>query len=173
MTTDKGELVLNKYLDDRQMHSLYEKFVLEYYRCHYPELQPKRIDIDWNIEGDKTGIEFLPNMQTDITLIGKEKTLIIDTKFYSHSISLHFDKISYLSNNLYQIFTYVKNKDVDNTGNIEGMLLYAKTEDEILTEENTFNMSGNNISIRVLDLNQEWELIRAMLDKIAQNIYSK
>ena len=30
MTTDRGELVLNKYLDDRQMHSLYEKFVLEY-----------------------------------------------------------------------------------------------------------------------------------------------
>ena len=170
MTTDRGELVLNKYLDDRQMHSLYEKFVLEYYRCHYPELQPKRIDIDWNIEGDKTGIEFLPNMQTDIILIGKEKTLIIDTKFYSHSISLHFGKISYLSNNLYQIFTYVKNKDVDNTGNIEGMLLYAKTEDEILTEENTFNMSGNNISIKVLDLNQEWDKIREKLDKIASKL---
>jgi len=88
-------------------------------------------------------------MRTDITLTGENKTLIIDTKFYSHSISLHFGKISYLSNNLYLIFTYVKNKDVDNTGNIEGMLLYAKTEDEILTEENTFNMSGNNISIRL------------------------
>ncbi len=166
MTTDRGELVLNKYLDDRQMHSLYEKFVLEYYKCHYPELQPKRIDIDWNIEGDKTGIELLPNMQTDITLTGKNKTLIIDTKFYSHSLSLYYDKASYLSNNLYQIFTYVKNKDIENTGNVEGMLLYAKTEDEILTEENTFNMSGNNISIKILDLNQEWEFIKAKLDNI-------
>ena len=106
-------------------------------------------------------------MQTDITLIGKEKTLIIDTKFYSHSISLHFDKISYLSNNLYQIFTYVKNKDINNTGNVEGMLLYAKTEDEILTEENTFNLSGNNISIKVLDLNQKWNKIKEKLDNIA------
>ena len=170
MTTVRGELVLNQYLDDRQMHSLYEKFVLEYYKCHYPELQPKKIDIDWNIEGDKTGIEFLPNMQTDITLMSKEKTLIIDTKFYSHSISMHFDKISYLSNNLYQIFTYVKNKDVDNTGNIEGMLLYAKTEDEILTEENTFNMSGNSVGIRVLDLNQDWGKIKEKLDNIANEL---
>ena len=170
MTTDRGELVLNKFLDNQQMHSLYEKFVLEYYRCHYSELKPAKTNINWNIEGNTSGIEFLPNMQTDITLTGENKTLIIDTKFYSHSILLHYDKVSYLSNNLYQIFTYVKNKDVANIGNVEGMLLYAKTEDDILTEENTFNMSGNNISIRVLDLNQEWELIEDKLNKIAQNV---
>ena len=51
------------------------------------------------------------------------------------------------------------------------MLLYAKTEDEILTEENTFNMSGNNISIRVLDLNQEWELIKNKLNNIAASVF--
>lgn len=170
MTTDRGELILNKYLDDRQMHSLYEKFVLEYYRCHYPELKPTRINIDWNVEGEAGAIEFLPNMQTDITLFSNDKILIIDAKFYSHSISLHYDKISYLSNNLYQIFTYVKNKDVNNTGNVSGILLYAKTEDDILTKENTYNMSGNNISIKVLDLNQNWELIEEKLNNIASYV---
>ena len=50
------------------------------------------------------------------------------------------------------------------------MLLYEKTDDDILTEENTFNMSGNNISIRVLNLNQEWELIKEKLNEIALNI---
>ena len=65
----------------------------------------------------------------------------------------------------------IKNKDVDNTGNVEGILLYAKTEDDILTEENTFNMSGNNISIRVLDLNQEWELIKNKLNNIAASVF--
>ena len=170
MTADNGEIILNQYLDDRQMHSLYEKFVLEYYKCHYPELNPSKTNIHWNVPKNSIGIEFLPNMQTDITLTGENKTLIIDTKFYSHSISLHFDKTSYLSNNLYQIFTYVKNKDIDNTGNIEGMLLYAKTEDEILTQENTFNISGNNISIKVLDLNQKWDAIRKKLDAIGNMI---
>ena len=170
MTTDRGELILNKFLDNQQMHGLYEKFVLEYYRCHYPELKANPSYIDWNITENTTGIEFLPNMKTDITLTGKNKTLIIDTKFYAHSMSLHFDKISYLSNNLYQIYAYVKNKDVDNTGNVEGVLLYAKTEDDILTEENTFNMGGNNIGIKVLDLNQEWELLKNKLNNIAYSI---
>lgn len=170
ITTDNGKLILNKYLDNQQIHSLYEKFVLEYFKCNYPYLKPAKTNIDWNITGDSTGIEFLPNMQTDITLTDKDKILIIDTKFYSHSISSHFDKISYLSNNLYQIFTYVKNKDINNTGNIAGLLLYAKTEDEIITEENTFNMNGNNIGIRVLDLNQDWEKIKNKLDEIATDI---
>lgn len=173
MTTENGELILNNYLNSPLIHNLYEKFVLEYYKCHYPELKPAKTNINWNIEGDTSGIEFLPNMQTDITLTGENKTLIIDTKFYSHSILLHYDKVSYLSNNLYQIFTYVKNKDVANTGNVEGMLLYAKTEDDILTEENTFNMGGNNISIRVLDLNQEWELIEEKLNRIFETLFQK
>lgn len=166
MTTDNGELVLNKFLDNQQMHSLYEKFVLEYYKKHYPELMPQNSIIQWNVPSNSSGIEFLPSMKTDITLTKGNKTLIIDTKFYSHSLSINFDKISYLSNNLYQIFAYVKNKDVNQTGNVKGILLYAKTEDEILTEENTYNMSGNEISIKVLDLNIDWNSITSKLDNI-------
>ena len=41
-----------------------------------------------------------------------------------------YDSRSLHSSNLYQIFTYV-NKDVGNTGNVAGMLLYAKTEETI------------------------------------------
>lgn len=166
MTTDSGELVLNKFLDNQQMHSLYEKFVLEYYKKHYPELMPQNSTIQWNVPRDSSGIEFLPSMKTDITLTKENKTLIIDTKFYSHSLSVNFDKISYLSNNLYQIFAHVKNKDVNQTGNVKGILLYAKTEDEILTEENTYNMSGNEIGIKVLDLGKDWNLITAKLNNI-------
>ncbi len=32
-------------------------------------------------------------------------------------------------------------------------------------------MSGNNISIRVLDLNQEWELIKDKLNSIAESVF--
>ena len=43
-----------------------------------------------------------------------------------------FDKKTYHSGNMYQIFTYVKNKAYeDNTKEVSGMLLYAKTDEEI------------------------------------------
>lgn len=78
-----------------------------------------------------------------------------------------FDKTSFHSANVYQIFTYVKNQDVGNTGNVSGMLLYAKTEEKI-TPDCSFVMSGNKISVKTLDLNKEFKLLAAQLDKIAE-----
>jgi len=75
------------------------------------------------------------------------------------SRSLHFS-------NLYQIFTYVKNKDVGNTGNVAGMLLYAKTE-ETITADCDFKMGGNKISVKTLDLNISFPNIAEQLDRIA------
>ena len=36
--------------------------------------------------------------------------LIIDAKYYSHALQTHFDVSTINSGNIYQIFTYVKNK---------------------------------------------------------------
>ncbi|WP_336433283.1 hypothetical protein [Eubacterium pyruvativorans] len=38
---------------------------------------------------------------------------------------------------------------------VSGMLLYAKT-DEDLVPDNVYHMSGNQISVKTLDLNQEF-----------------
>jgi len=70
------------------------------------------------------------------------------------------------SGNLYQIFTYVKNKDAHRSGNVSGVLLYAKTDEEI-TPDNSYLMDGNRISVKTLDLNKDFEGIRSQLDKIA------
>ena len=70
------------------MSTLYEKFVKEYYRKHFPSLNAKALHIDWNI-GEEEVIGLLPDMKTDITLTYKEKTLIIDTKYYG-SIAVTF-----------------------------------------------------------------------------------
>ena len=57
-----------------------------------------------------------------------------------------------------------------NTGNVSGMLLYAKTE-EAITPDCSFVMGGNKISVKTLDLNKEFKLIAAQLDKIVALIY--
>lgn len=168
MTTNKGDFRLNKFLDNQYMHALYEKFILEYYRKHYSTFKPNPSYIDWNIQDNNQNIDFLPSMKSDITLTSDTKTLIIDAKFYSHSIQTNFNKTSYISANLYQIFTYVKNKDACNSGLVSGILLYAKTEEEIPTPETTYNMGGNTISIKILDLTQEFDCIKNKLNQIVE-----
>ena len=89
--------------------------------------------------------EELTVMQTDIHLQRGNTVLIIDAKYYSHTTQVHFDKHTLHSNNLYQIFTYVKNRSYqfgEEAHTVSGMLLYAKTEEEI-QPDNVYQMHGS------------------------------
>lgn len=153
----------------------YEKFVLEYFKRHHSYLSEVRAaQVKWNLATDteESMIRFLPAMQTDIFLRYKEKVLIIDTKYYGNSMQKQYDKVTIHSGNMYQIFTYVKNQDVENNGRVSGMLLYAKTE-EAITPDCSFVIGGNKISVKTVDLNKEFKLIAAQLDKIAEDYFGK
>lgn len=167
LTTEKGEQKLASFLDAQSMCRLYEKFILEYYRKHHQHYHPEASQIPWTIDDDIR--DFLPVMQTDITLSNKEKILIIDAKFYSRTMQTiaQYDSRTLHSNNLYQIFTYVKNKDKLRKGNVSGVLLYAKT-DEAVTPNKDYMMSGNKISVKTLDLNSEFPVIAEQLDNLAE-----
>ena len=76
------------------------------------------------------------------------------------------------SANLYQIFTYVKNKTLQDgftDHEVSGLLLYARTADEIQPDAD-FSMSGNKISVKTLDLNKPFEEIKKQLSYIARKI---
>ena len=167
MTEGDGSLKLARYVDEQRMHRLFEKFVLGYYRKHYPQFNAAPTFIDWNVDEGQT--EYLPVMKSDITLQYQGKTLIIDTKFYARTMQTHslFNRKTFHSNNLYQIFAYVKNMDVSRTGNVRGVLLYAKTDEETVPDHD-FIMGGNRISVKTLDLNADFSHIRHQLDTIAE-----
>lgn len=169
LTDDKGVLKMSKYLDDRQMHNLYEKFILEYYRKHYPEFKATPSQVDWNV--DDGFLELLPAMKSDITLEYQGRTTIIDAKYYSRMLQYNqlFNSKTLHSNNMYQIFAYVKNKDIKHDGSVSGVLLYAKTDEEEMLDQN-YLMSGNKISVKSLDLGADFEEISEKLDEIAENI---
>lgn len=173
-TTEDGKYRLVSFSEEH-MERLYEKFILEYYRQHHPELHPSAAHIAWNLTEtpDEKMIQFLPNMQTDITLQKDERTLIIDTKYYSKSMIQNYDKVTLRSAHLYQIFAYVKNLDNKNTGNISGLLLYAKTEEEIFLDGEPFVIGGNRIGVKTLDLNQEFYLITEQLEQIPKIYFEK
>lgn len=162
-TTADGTVKLMQFIDEQRMCRLYEKFILEYYRKHYPQIKISASQIGWALDD---GIStMLPTMQSDIMLSYEEKTLIIDAKYYSHTTQIQYDVNTLHSNNLYQIFTYVKNKAVAG-GEVSGMLLYART-DEKIQPDNEYMMSGNKISVKTLDLNCDFSEISAQLNAIA------
>lgn len=171
-TTENGEYKMAAFSDEH-MARLYEKFILEYFRHHHKYLDETRAaQVKWDLVGDQNEsmIRFLPVMQTDIMLKLKGKILIIDAKYYGETLQHQFDKYSLHSGNVYQIFTYVKNMDKGNTGNVAGLLLYAKT-DESITPDCMFNMGGNQIGAKTLDLNVDFKAIAAQLDKIVQDFF--
>lgn len=167
-TTEKGNYRLAAFSEDH-MARLYEKFILEYYRHHHTYLQANAAQVKWDLDedADENMIKFLPIMQTDITMQCGGKTLIIDAKYYTHTMQSQFNSYTLHSNNLYQIFTYVKNMDTSGSGSVSGMLLYAKTG-EAITPDCDFPIGGNKISVKTLDLNCDFKLIAEQLDEIAE-----
>lgn len=166
-TQKSGDVKLMEFLDDQRMSRLYEKFILNYYRKEHPKIKAHSPQIPWQIDD---GIDFLlPKMQTDVTLEYKNKILIIDAKYYGRNLSKNYGRDIHHSSNLYQIFTYVKNKELElqeKRYEISGMLLYARTTSEIQPDSD-YVMSGNKISVKTLDLNQEFSVIQKQLDDIA------
>jgi 5-methylcytosine-specific restriction enzyme subunit McrC len=165
ISTDEGKVKLANFIDTQKMYNLYEKFILEYYKKHYPELKPQASHIDWDVNGID---DYLPIMKSDITLEFDNKILIIDAKYYQWSMtsSYYSNKKTYISQNIYQIFTYVKNKQAHYDKQVDGMLLYAETDNNF-NPDSTYNMGGNNISLKSLNLNSDFNVIQKQLDDIA------
>lgn len=170
LSTDEGENKLASFLDDQRMNRLYEKFILEYYKKEHTELKATASQIAWALDDGVS--TFLPVMQSDITLTSSNRILIIDAKFYSHTMQSRYDSYSLHSGNLYQIYTYVKNTAAGHPDSkVSGLLLYAGT-DETIQPDNTYAMSGNRISVKTLDLNQKFTTIANQLDSIAAGLSS-
>ena len=159
---------------DENMAKVYEKFILEYYRQNYKSLRVNTSEIKWNFDEDFENpmIFAIPKMQSDITLRTNDKTLIIDAKYYSKVMQQQFEKTSLRNSHLYQIYTYVKNEDKENTGNVAGMLLYAKTHDEVIPRTD-FSTGGNRISARSLDLDVKFDKIKEQLGGIIKEYFKE
>ena len=166
-TNSEGNTKIMDFLDEQSMFRLYEKFILGYYKKHYAELSPSASRIPWAVDNTI----MLPVMQSDIYLQKNNTVLIIDAKYYSHTTQVKYYNHTLHSNNMYQIFTYVKNCDYafgEEEHKVSGMLLYANT-DEKIQPDNVYQMNGNQITVKTLDLNQKFDIIAKQLDNIVKS----
>ncbi len=170
LTKADGSLRVASQLEEGALHTLYEKFILAYYQKHFgATLTARAQEIKWCLDD---GYEaYLPRMKTDITLTRGEDMLIIDAKYYGRTMREEYHTLH--SANLYQIFTYVKNRATEaaRTGKVgftAGMLLYAATDEAVLPH-NTYRMSNNRIDVMTLPLNADFDEICHRLNAIAED----
>lgn len=171
LTTDKGDLYMPTF-SEHHMNRLFERFVLNYYKHHYPHLKPNADTIKWNVSNEDCfiGLDLLPTMHSDITLRGEDHTLIIDTKYYGKMLQVQYGKRTIHSSNLYQIFSYVKNLDREHRGGVSGMLLYAQTDEGYIPQMDGV-IDGNKIMVRSLNLNNKFDEIKKELNQIVSDIF--
>lgn len=169
-TEQDGQMKLRSFLDEQRMCRLYEKFILAYFRKTFPQLTVNASQIPWALDD---GIStMLPMMQSDIMLTYGNETLIVDAKYYAQTTQAQYDMHTLHSGNLYQIFTYVKNKAAESKGNVSGLLLYART-DETVQPNQTFHMSGNRIGVMTLNLDCGFSEIAEQLNTIAYSHFAR
>jgi 5-methylcytosine-specific restriction enzyme subunit McrC len=101
-------------------------------------------------------------MQTDISLESSERKIIIDTKFYSKTLSNQFDSEKIHSHNLYQMYAYLKQGEYKNelSKTSEGIILYPKVDKELISK---VTLENHKITIATIDLNQNWQRIHENL----------
>ena len=172
MSTEEGKFKMREFSDDH-MCRLFEKFVLEYYKKHHPETKASAAQIGWNIVEEATDNSVLPIMQSDVLLSLGERTLIIDTKYYSKIMQEQYGKETLRNSHLYQIRTYVDEYDRDHLHNVDGMLLYAKMKDFDFEDAQIKHRDGYTLYIRTLDLNTNFEAIKNRLNRFIIEQYEE
>lgn len=158
---------LATFEDVRKLSSLYENFVLEYYRTHHPELKTDARIVKNGIGANAPA--FLPSLCTDITLESDNGILIIDTKCYGRILSSNYGHEILSPAHRNQIFSYVMHESYGNEKPVQGMLLYALTEHEQAMHE-SWEELDHTFHCFTLNLGLDFKDIAKQLDEIAQFI---
>jgi 5-methylcytosine-specific restriction enzyme subunit McrC len=161
---ESGRFKFKSFIDDEyKMRRLFEDFVRNFYRKEQSLFSVSSQVIHWNaVTLSGTHDDLVPIMRTDITLEAINRKIIIDTKYYRHALITSFNKYKIRSENLYQLFSYLKN-DVSNTSGkdkCEGILLYPTVSIEL---KEKYKIHGHTIQVATINLDKPWRNIHDSL----------
>ena len=152
--------------DERKMNQLFEAFLRNFYVIEQKEFRVRRENIHWQFSSDNNqNLQFLPLMQTDITLENETSKIIIDAKFHKETLKTNYGAEKITSANLYQLFSYLLNqhKSDPKTQTATGILIYPTIEQE---HDLQFRYQNHNVLIKTVNLNSDWRNIEKRLKDI-------
>ncbi len=149
--------------DERKMAMLFQRFVLNFYRREQSHFKPTSHKIRWDAlpvsPERESDLDYLPEMETDITLRSLNETIVIDTKYYSETLVRKYDGPERVrADNLYQLNAYLMNLEAREgiDAQASGMLLYPDTGGDV---DVRFQIRGHDVSVRTINLAQPWPRI--------------
>jgi 5-methylcytosine-specific restriction enzyme subunit McrC len=154
--------------NEREMARVFEAFVRNFYKLEQSSFKVEPLTINWDAvplergEGDR-----LPSMRVDVFLRSPQRQLIIDTKYYFDALQMHHGAHSFRSENLYQLFSYLKNHNVriPSGTQLDGMLLYPQVGSQFDAQ---FAIQGSTVRLATVDLGRPWhEISERLLGLIA------
>lgn len=158
--------------DALTLHSIYERFVANFYRLH---LKGWSVSAQKHLRWHETfSNDLLPIMRPDLMLEEKStgRILIIDTKFTAKSmIQNQWGKQEFDSSHLYQLYAYLKTQEhlSESHRQAEGILLYPCAAGNMLSQK--IQLQDMSIRIESVDLSAAWQEIENQLfDIIARKI---
>ena len=166
-TSQRGNFLFTDVTDYR-MSQIFETFVRNFYAIEQKTYSVSSEIIKWDIRSLGGNENYIPQNKTDVSLRSNDRTIILDTKFYSKgALKENYGKKQFNQDNLRQITSYLLNLE-NNEGpdsRADGILLYAKVDDEINLNE-IYEWRGRKLKICTLDLNENWQNIKSNLLKV-------
>lgn len=86
------------------------------------------------------------------------------------AVNRYSDSRKQISENMYQLFSYLENYKVAENEQLSGMLLYAKTEDDV-QPDHEYKIKGKVFKVMHIDLNTEFTFLKEQLLKRIKTIY--
>ena len=153
--------------DEITMHRLFERFVLNFSRRHFPDASIRAMQIDWVGDWDEVAAQVLPRMITDVTVEWPDRKIILDCKFYRDALVTREGRHRLHSGHLYQLNAYLQNKaNEPGWENTEGILLYPAVDHHL---DVRMTLLGHPLRVVSIDLDRQWQDIEAGLISIISN----
>jgi 5-methylcytosine-specific restriction enzyme subunit McrC len=152
--------------DDDLMAAVFEEFIRNFYSLKQSQFMVTRTQPKWNATAIKPDdLQFLPTMNTDVTLSSASRTIIIDAKYYRDALQTKYGSRTVHSDHLYQLIAYLRGSDqkLAHGASIEGILVYPVGEQ---CADFSYNIDGYPVKIFTLNLAQPWHCIEADLIRL-------
>ena len=147
--------------DCNRMWSLFEDFVIEFYRREQHDFDVNRDGrgIRWNDKGTREDQRsMIPRMEGDALLDSQDRRIVLDAKWYREPLNHHYGGKKLHSAHLYQLLAYLRNREAtaDPGPRHEGILLYPVVTEPVRAD---VCLEGFSIRARGIDLAQPWPQI--------------
>lgn len=149
--------------DQITFHSLFERFVRNFWRLHLSLFDVKSEVLSWP---DDVANEYAPSMRTDMTLVSRtapHRRVIVDTKYTASVLCAGpHGALKFRSEHLYQLYAYLRTQEDKGEPHrqAEGILLYPTARHHL---DETMVVQGHRLRVATVDLAQSWEQVEERL----------